>query len=167
MQINEYIDFLEKNESSVFHLLENIDSKDAEKKNGDSWSVLNILEHVLLTERLVLSILLKSSNSTSNQEEIFGREKLTRLIVSLRNRKIKAPELLEPKGNIKSIEQFSQKFFEQRSKFKTDLLEGKITISNAIFIHPFLGEMTIIDWLNFIPLHCERHLEQIKDNLKK
>lgn len=162
-----YIQNLQNNASEIFEVLDQCSSELLSKKEGAAWSIVEILEHIFLTERLVYVMLLRPSAKEAEQEEVIGQEKLQKLIVNLRARKLKAPDSLEPKGKIKTKEEFIKLFSEQRASLMQDVESDKIKISSASYVHPFLGEMTIRDWLHFIPLHSKRHLEQIKDLLKK
>ncbi len=162
-----YIQNLQNNASEILEVLDQCSSELLSKKVGEAWSILEILEHIFLTERLVYVMLLRPSSKQAEKEEVIGQEKLQKLIVNLRARKLKAPDSLEPKGKIKSKEEFIKLFSEQRASLMLDVEGAKIQISLASYVHPFLGEMTIRDWLHFIPLHSKRHLEQIKDIMKK
>jgi hypothetical protein len=165
MEIAEYKLALDKNTHEIISLAEECSVKELNDQRENKWSILGILEHIIMTDRIVLSLLLKPSTTVSEKNDLLGFEKLNRLMVDLRGRKIEAPEMLQPKGNIRDLEEFKKTFLEQRELLKNNISSGKIVIDNRIHKHPVLGEMAIRDWMNFIPLHARRHLDQAKDLL--
>ena len=88
-------------------------------------------------------------------------------MVSLRERAVKAPETLAPKGLIKNCVEFELNFVELREYSEVNLLTGKIMVDNRIHKHPFIGAMTISDWFAFLRYHTQRHIEQINDIVSK
>lgn len=88
------------------------------------------------------------------------------MVVGFRTNRLVSPEILRPKGNIADVATFEKMFVEQRELIKQDLRSGKIIVDHRVHKHPFLGDFTISDWLNFLIYHTQRHLEQIKDILK-
>jgi hypothetical protein len=163
--ITDYIATLEKNSQEAIEFVGACTKEELAYTPEDKWSILGIMEHILLTERLILTFLMKRPDRVAETDEIVGYEKLNKLIVQFRARKIKAPEMLHPKGDIGSAAEFGEKFLKQRELLKNCIATGRIVIDNGIHKHPFLGEMTIRDWLNFIPLHARRHLDQAAELL--
>lgn len=156
---------LDANSENITALVLSIDEHKAQLRVPGKWNILEILEHVYLTEKLVYALLSRPSRMMADVSEKVGNEKLERVLVGLRKRRVQAPDIVHPKGDIKSPGDFLSKLNEQRLLLKNDLLSGRIIIDNRVQNHPLLGEMTITDWLNFIIHHCNRHLEQIKDTL--
>lgn len=134
-------------------------------KSKGKWSVIEQLEHIVLTDKVVSLLLTRTSDSVAENDTIFGQERLEKIIVTLRARKVQAPDFLHPKGSITTFEAFKLQFTSQRDALKKMVEDGSLPLNNAIHKHPYLGEMTVIDWLHFIPLHAQRHFEQIKDIL--
>ncbi len=165
MDLKSYLQILKENSDSLNETLLTCTSEQLKFRKENSWNPLEIAEHILRTERLVLSFLLKPSESKSETEELLGFEKLNKLIVQFRARKVKAPEMLEPKGEFTDVKQFLKCFNEQRTLLKSALENDRIKTDNRIYKHPYLGEMTLRDWLYFIPLHAQRHLDQMKELL--
>jgi hypothetical protein len=87
--------------------------------------------------------------------------------VSQRSHKIKAPETFQPKGKLKSVAEFETTLKKMRETLRDNIESGKLIVDDRIFKHPTLGEMTVTDWLHFIPLHASRHMDQIRDILTK
>lgn len=158
-----FIQTLDKNTSEILAVLDSIPETEIAVKYNDKWGIAEQLEHIYLTEKLVLFIVSRPTNNVSEHAELIGNEKLQRVIVGLRKRKIEAPERLKPKGDITSAAAFREVFLLNRTALKEGLTSGKIVIDRRKQNHPILGEMTMQDWLNFIIHHTQRHIEQIKD----
>ena len=129
------------------------------------WSAMQILEHICLAETSIGRILTRPADKVSDQREIVGKEKMRRLVVDERSRKIAAPDRMVPTGAIATLADFERTFTAQRDALKSDLSSGAKVIDNRVFAHPAFGEMTIADWMYFSINHTERHLDQIRENL--
>jgi hypothetical protein len=163
MNAEDLIKHLTESESIIIGTAESCTLSHAGKIIEDRWNILQILEHVLITEKLVLSLLLTPPGTTAPTEEIVGSEKLRRIMIDMRSRKISAPSSVQPAGAITSIDSFKAEFSRLRKIFYNAIRSGRIAPGNAVYTHPVLGEMTVTDWLNYLPLHGMRHMEQIKD----
>jgi len=167
MNIPGYFQTLDQNAAELFALLDTCIEKEINYSEENSWSILQNLEHILLTEKTVVKLLNHPLEKKSEKEELFGAEKLIKIIVKLRARQVKAPDFLQPKGEITSVEQFSKEFTLNRDHLKKGILSTEILIDNSVYPHPYLGEMTRRDWLHFIPAHTKRHVDQLADLLIK
>ncbi len=165
MDVVNYINLLNNNTSTTLQLAKTCSAEQLLYTKNSCWNILQILEHIYVTDKVVITLLLHPSDKRADTPEIIGNDTLKKYIVELRNRKVQAPESIQPKGEIKDVATFEHLFLEQRNLLKHYLESGKIVINTTTHKHPFLGEMTITDWLNFIIHHTQRHLEQIKDNL--
>lgn len=163
MNIQQYIAELDGQTNQIGDLLKGFGPKELTYVPEGKWGILAILEHILITERVVLGLIARPSEELSEYAELHGTEKMKRLMIDLRQRRVKAPETLAPKGRIKTCEEFEQEFREYRNTLKEDLLTAKIVVDNRIHKHPIIGAMTISDWLSFLVFHTQRHAEQIKD----
>jgi hypothetical protein len=163
MVIEDYLKRLDAHTHSTLRFVEGIPNDYLSIKFDNKWGILEILEHIYLTEKLVLFIVSRATENSSNEAELVGDKKLERVILGLRNKKIDAPDRLKPRGELKNIDEFKDWFLSNRTSLKDGIVSGKIVIDNRIQKHPVFGDMTITDWLNFILHHTQRHLEQIND----
>ncbi|OFY85616.1 MAG: hypothetical protein A3F72_10645 [Bacteroidetes bacterium RIFCSPLOWO2_12_FULL_35_15] len=166
MPVNSYIKTLDEHTTYTLQLVKSCPPTLQADNINDTWSILQILEHICMTEKLICMLLSKPADKTAETNELFGNDKIKKMVVENRGYKVKAPESLIPKGDIKDVKEFEKVFLQQRDLLKQEIQTGKITFDNRIHKHPVLGEMTIIDWLNFLIHHTQRHLEQIKDSQK-
>jgi hypothetical protein len=163
MDIKAYISQLDDNTHALIQLANSYPAGILTIKKDDRWSILEILEHITITDRVVISLLQRPSEEVHIEEEIYGKQKLERILVRLREKKIISPEGLRPKGVLKSVPEFENLFVPNRNTLKSMLQNGSIVIDNRIYLHPFLGNMTVSDWLYFVIHHTERHTKQIED----
>ena len=165
MNLTEYISELDKNTGDILQLLKECSEEQLEKKQEGAWSILEILEHLLITDKFVYKLLLAPSEKQGESVEIKGG-KIKFYMLDRRDIKAIAPLNLVPKGDIKNNAEFIEQFLKQRA-FLVDALEnGKIIIDNGITKHAVMGDLSKTDWLNFLVHHAERHVLQIKDRLK-
>ncbi len=165
MEISEYINRLDKNTETAIALAKSCTPELLNQKPDTGWSIAQVLEHICMTELSVCKRISKPSEKSNETATIYGNEKMEKILVGYRDRKVAAPGFLEPKGDITSAEEFEKVFTAQRNRLKDDLSSGKLVIDNKVHLHPRLGEMTMSDWLNFLIHHTQRHLEQVKDLL--
>jgi hypothetical protein len=156
---------IDRNSKQLVDLVNTLTPEQLLLRPEGKWSVLEQLEHIALTDKIVGLLLMRPHSSIAETETVMGQARLEKIIVTLRARKVAAPDLLQPTGSIQTAEQFTTQFTEQRTAFKAAVNDGTIVLDSRTFKHPYLGEMTVIDWYHFIPLHAQRHLEQIKDIL--
>jgi uncharacterized damage-inducible protein DinB len=165
MEISEYINRLDKNTETAIALAKSCTPEQLKQKPNEGWSIAQVLEHICMTELSICKRISKPSEKSNKTATIYGNEKMEKILVGYRDRKVAAPDFLEPKDDITTAEEFEKVFTAQRNRLKDDLISGKLVIDNKVYLHPRLGEMTMSDWLNFLIHHTQRHLEQVKDLL--
>ncbi len=165
--MDDFINKLDNTEAEISALLSSYSPTELTQKHGTNWSILEILEHICITESVICEIIKGSTHYINESKEIIGSDKLNKTLLLQRNIKIQTLESLKPKGRFKDIETVERNFLESRKKIKNDLKTGRICIDQRVFKHPYLGDMTISDWLNFLVYHTQRHIQQIKENIKK
>ncbi len=165
MDIKGYIVMLNRNTKELLELVKGRDEAVTIKPSTGSWSVLQILEHLLLSENHVYKLIMEPSEKLADGSELKGVERLERLMVDMRGRKARAPSFLEPKGAVKTLEDFKSEFLRVRTRLEMALETGIVVVDERIHSHPLLGEMTVSDWLHFLISHARRHMEQIREIL--
>lgn len=163
MNVDQYFLELDANTAEVLQVLREVKGHETPAPQGQAWRPLQVAEHILLTETLVRNLLTRPSDIIHDSTEIMGQEKMRRILVDLRDRKVKAPASLEPTGQFTSSQMAADAVLHSRTELKADLLEGRIQVSNAVYKHPMLGEMTVRDWLYFVIHHSQRHLLQLRE----
>ncbi|MED1205521.1 DinB family protein [Heyndrickxia acidicola] len=129
----------------------------------DHWSIIQILEHLYLTETAVTkSIAVELKNEESQPAD----NKPIHLALD-RSTKIQAPAYARPSDKFQTLSEVKQKLQNARTKLIEVCNEADpFMLDQKSFMHPVFGPMSIRQWIPFVGLHEKRHLEQIEE-LKK
>ncbi|TNE70930.1 DinB family protein [bacterium] len=163
MDIQAYISALKANSNECISTLDSVEESKQVLKPDSGWSLLEIAEHVFISDKVFLKMLFTESEQYLDSETKFGDERLGKILVGMRSRKVKAPEILEPRGLFKQSDDFKTAFLNQRDRLISKLEDGSFIPNNQIQPHPFLGDMTKVDWMFTIIHHTKRHIEQMKE----
>jgi hypothetical protein len=163
--LKEYLMQLSQNTNDVLTSLGSISIEKALEKPDGKWSILEIVEHINILDKMILLGLLKGSDKKNETEFVIGTQKMERIILGMRQKKIIAPDSVAPKGVYLSKQEAIDSFTTLREKIAFYLANSKIILDNSIIVHPFLGELTKVDWCGFLILHTQRHLLQIQERL--
>lgn len=161
MELQSYLEILDSNTSETLEILSCETGLPLHTSRDGSWNLLQVLEHLVLTDRYVYSLLRRPSWYFATVTELFGEHKLRKILVE-KNELLKAPPALEPSPVPTPLENLITEFIRTRMFLKRDLQNGAIIIDRRYYINPFLGEMTVADWLWFIVIHTERHHLQLQ-----
>ena len=151
----EQVDRLEK-------MIENLSEEEALKKSDDSsWSVCEIIEHMISVERGIAVLLKNNEGAIITDSSYYGKDKIESINQNMEAR-YKAPSPLNPKGRINNVEKGIGMLREVRTGLKGAIDSDKIQWNIEPVPHPLIGKMTKQDWLSFMTSHFERHLVQIE-----
>jgi hypothetical protein len=126
------------------------------------WSAAEIAEHVYIVERSVFAVMLGLTEVKEGAKN-YGDDKLKRIIVDMRTRKIVAPQSMSPTGKFGSVQEAAELWLRHRAKCRAYIESGMIVVDERTYEHPFLGLMAISDWLYFILHHTQRHALQLAE----
>ena len=131
------------------------------------WSVAEVVEHLCLVEGAVMSYL-ESKLDQPAVKVSFLKKLVPMRIVSLRLRRLQAPERVRPAANLPPIDELLKKYDQQREKTKKFCNEaGPARLSKIRFKHPYFGDMDGAAAVSMVAFHEQRHLKQIREILKK
>ncbi len=167
IDITDYRAKSNNNLQQFLQLLSQVPAEALQYKQAEEWNLLEILDHIIVTESLVMSTISKESGNFSDNLELFGFGKLQKLLIDYRHKKVKAPSGLEPRKTNLSLQDLLLEFQNQRNRLMDEIQNGSLWMSAEVYPHPMLGEMTVIDWLHFILLHSQRHFLQMQDQLQR
>jgi hypothetical protein len=130
-------------------------------RNPDGWSILHVLEHLYLTERAIAQGIRHALSVSSSDP--FPQKPIEAILD--RSQKVKSPGSTEPNGLFTSLEHAVTSLGASRAELETLLasVENADALRNHGFRHPFLGMLSIHQWLEVLPLHERRHLAQIEE----
>jgi anion-transporting ArsA/GET3 family ATPase len=165
MNLNNYLTDLNDNTQSVVKVVSEFSSDEMMFKNGGDCSIADILEHICISDNRTLYLLRSESNEISPTNELYGDEKLKKIVVDYKGGpRITETEIKELKGIVTDFSSFEKEFMKTRAQLLNALKTGEITISNKAYKHLYLGGMTVTDWLKYIIYHTTRHLNDIKES---
>ncbi|MCG3166647.1 MAG: hypothetical protein POELPBGB_02427 [Bacteroidia bacterium] len=158
---------LEKSRLALFAELDKLDaSKMNTKPDENSWSVIQVMDHLTLAERnSVLYIKKKMSVSDKFKKANLNTEwRLFLLKAALKlPLKWKAPKVVADARNDNNYEQAKAAWNEVRNNLR-ELLETfpEEYLDSEIFKHPLAGKFTIVQALGFMQTHFNHHLGQFR-----
>ncbi|OAO89097.1 hypothetical protein AXX17_ATUG04520 [Arabidopsis thaliana] len=124
------------------------------------WTIMQVLDHLYLMERAItkgLSAAIASGEDHPTELKPF-------LLTLDRTRRIDAPAPLVPSAVRQSLSSVHAKLDQSRAA----LLQAVEGISDEVlerrsYPHPVFGLMDVKQWLSFVGVHEQRHMEQIKE----
>ena len=136
------------------------------KPSEEKWSVSQCVEHIILTEKLILDLvkieLEKPDNPERKGELKFKDEELIEVMKN-RSKKAQAREELKPEGKYSNAEAAMADFNQQR-RIALDYIQNTPleNFRNHISDSPF-GPIDAYQSMSLIPGHTERHTLQIEE----
>ncbi len=130
------------------------------KPAPDRWSICEVVEHLVVTEKGLLPLAQKQPSPSSAAGERYSDDQILKN-VSSRAEKVKTPEMFQPKGTLSRDEVLAQ-FKQTRDttiafiRDTQDDLRARVSTSPA-------GPSDPVQWLLFISGHTSRHLDQIAE----
>lgn len=130
------------------------------KLNDQSWSILQVAEHVAAVEQRMLRAVQNAQEKSTAPD--FERD--AKIATGVRNRanRLQAPEMVVPKGRWFTLAECIDAFKEGRA----NTIECARTAENLrgrSFPHPLLGEIDGCQALLVMAAHTERHVGQIEE----
>ncbi|MCC6327104.1 MAG: DinB family protein [Acidobacteria bacterium] len=175
MQYSSISDIYEANTSvrtKLKQALASVNEQQAKvRPDGEDWSIAEVAEHVSIVGngmyRICAKLLSKAEAAGQSSDVAIDLTTFGARIGEIAEIKLEAPELVRPTGT-KSIEESLASLDETENSFRALLpIFEKFPTDPAKFPHPYLGDMTAVEWLAMYGLHEGRHLTQIKNILKK
>ena len=138
---------------------------------GEKWSVAQIVEHVSLVEggivRICSKLLSKAEASGQMNSGGFDLTEFMQKADGIADVKLEAPEVVHP-VNGRSIADSLEVMAENSRAFdELRLRLEKFDCNAHKFPHPYLGDLSALEWLTLAGGHKIRHLRQIKRVLEK
>ncbi len=139
--------------------------------DGEKWSIAQIAEHVSMVGNGMYRICSKLLSKAEQAGQLCdGRVDLNSFYEKaqgIADVKLEAPDIVHPTGT-KSIAESIESLDKTREAFETlrPMFE-KYDATEPKFPHPYLGDMTAVEWLAMYGGHEGRHLRQIKRLLER
>lgn len=142
-----------------------------EKVNDDSWSVVQVIDHLILSEQSTIEYLKKKTTGgepiPSAGPASFFRYHVLKFAMILPI-KFRAPRFIGNPDNSATLDQAMSRW--KTVRLQLDQLLSTMTaeqINAEVFKHPIAGKMNLKQALKFIQSHVDRHTQQIFNILKQ
>ncbi|HLT93188.1 MAG TPA: DinB family protein [Membranihabitans sp.] len=133
-------------------------------RTDSNWDIEQLIEHVILVDKSVLSILKEQPFGSVKKEHIPKYQ--MRDIMLNRRRKIRSLKMLQPTQTDKSRQQLLAEFQEIRNEIMNQLKNSQFDLQSLeTYPHPALGPLTRRDWLYMLCFHSDRHIAQSQEIL--
>jgi hypothetical protein len=134
--------------------------------DGEKWSIAQIAEHVSMVgngmHRICAKLLSKAEASGQVSDGTVDLSAFAEKAMGIADVKLEAPEIVQPTGT-RSIAESVRSLDETQRGFNClKPLFEKYDASSPKFPHPYLGDMTAVEWLVMCGAHERRHLKQIE-----
>jgi hypothetical protein len=137
------------------------------KPSHEAWSILECVEHMIESERYLLTRLHAAEAVEQPFEKSRREEKIARLAAD-RSRRIEAPEQAHPKGKFDKLGEALAAFDETRAEVVRWVENCVSDPRRMITDHPLiLGPVTCAETLVMIAAHPARHAKQIEEIRKR
>ena len=138
------------------------------RTSPERWHVLDILEHVIIIEEMILRGLATRPGPLPLAARLQGGLRLTGLRLYLRaGGKIKAPSrAILPRGNI-GLAELRERWDRTRAGYRGALESfDRTDLIRPMMKHPIIGKLTPVQTLTFLDAHLAHHGHQI-DRLRR
>jgi DinB superfamily len=137
------------------------------KPAPDKWSVLEVGEHIALSEDEIFGAVQKAIDSGVNPDweaKTKGKSEFLEKAILDRSHKVQAPEKLVPSGKL-SRKEVIEKIKEERGKTIKFAEKTRLPLKSYTLDHPapIFGTMSAYQWLELVGLHNMRHNLQIDE----
>jgi hypothetical protein len=131
------------------------------------WSIAQTVAHLIEAEGVSVGYMKKKAKLQESLQKTGVKNMLRSMMLKIALRlpiRYKAPRILGPASNDIPIHQLEVKWNEVREDLK-ELLENisREMMDKAIFKHPYAGYLNIVQTLDFLQEHFNRHLKQIEE----
>jgi hypothetical protein len=138
------------------------------KAGPDRWSVAETVEHIVLSEQLLMAMGRKAAAVAPPQPDAkvstLKDEQVMAMLVD-RSQKFQAPEQIRPSGKWPTLDAMAAEFRARRDS-TIEFIQTTDVHARAIPLrHPVLGQLDLYQWTLLISGHSERHLLQIRETM--
>ena len=158
---------LDSTRSDLLQLAGSLDDNSFRRKpSDDCWSVAEIITHLCLVERAVLSGLARAQKTHPKEPGLLAHYTPI-AAAAFRTFKIKSPDFVVPK-NVPPRDELMEMFASTRNNLKSFASEvSKQGLRKLPIKHPVFGDIDGWGAVKFILNHERRHLKQVREVLKQ
>jgi hypothetical protein len=169
-RISELLDYLDGQRDALCVTASNVrEEHRTAPPPGGGWSVLEILDHLRITEgriAMLISKLVTEAKAASLPPEterapLLATMQLERVLD--RGTRIKAPNALTPQAAA-DLDTALRALDETRAKLKDAVVAADgLALGQIKYPHLVFGDLTLYEWIAFVGAHEARHADQIRE----
>lgn len=160
MELQEINQQLEETRVELLGILDGLSGDQINKrKDLESWSISQVCQHLSITEELYVVAIRRGLKGA---EDSLVANKPVKVLLD-RSRKLEAPDIAKPTNELVEHQTLIDKLNESRQKLHglLNTVDDPSVLSRRHFTHPVFKEMLLIEWLESLYLHEQRHIKQI------
>ena len=139
------------------------------RSDPETWSVAEVLEHLYRVENSIAR-LLRRSVERAKAAGLDPENELSSLLGSLdalrlldRSRRIGAPELVMPRGELTAAEGMAALTESRQALIAAIRVGDGLALGQITQVHPTVGPLNLYQWVLFVGQHEGRHAGQLED----
>ena len=136
------------------------------KPAPQSWSIAEIAEHLILTDRAypeMTARMLKISATPEQMTGTQGKDATVMTVIPNREKKARAPDALIPKRSFATPQDALTAFRQARDANLAYIRNTQDSLRNHVSDHPAIGALDLYQWYLMLAAHTERHRAQMHE----
>ncbi len=164
--IKDIFGYLDETKESLEASLDDLSAEQMQfRPDDESWSVAQIVEHIIIVEGALKSMLetrIQAGENLDKKSEIKMSDEDVVALITNRSEKIQTQDQFQPSGKFSEADEAIEAFMDQRGAI-VDWLEGaEVDMRNYVNEFPF-GMIDAYQTVLFMAGHTERHTAQIEE----
>ena len=159
-------EYLEETKESLEESVQDLSEDQMQfKPDDDSWSVAEIVEHIIIVEGALKGMLegnIAAGETPELKAEVEMKDDQVMGLITDRSSKIKTQSQFEPNGKFLDADTALEAFNDQRENMVDWLKDSDVDMRNYVNEFPF-GKIDGYQTLLFMVGHTARHTEQIEE----
>jgi uncharacterized damage-inducible protein DinB len=137
------------------------DAQAAFKPSSQTWSVLECIEHVVVSGRQMLRMIERAAIVEGWQPAALGQDRIFVSRAVDRARRFPAPDSASPKSRFATLDDARREFLEARKRTLAFIEQSPEDLRARRLVHPVAGPIDAYHCLLLIAAHPSRHAAQI------
>ena len=166
----ELLDYAELQRAALFAAVSLVAEPLRDRRSDpETWSVAEVLEHLYRVENSIAR-LLRRSVERAKAAGLDPENELSSLLGSLdalrlldRSRRIGAPELVMPRGELTAAEGMAALTESRQALIAAIRVGDGLALGQITQVHPTVGPLNLYQWVLFVGQHEGRHAGQLED----
>ncbi|GAA4323328.1 hypothetical protein GCM10023115_51950 [Pontixanthobacter gangjinensis] len=166
MESPDIYEYLEETKESLEMSVEDLSEEQMQfKPDDDSWSIAEIVEHIVIVEGALEGMLkgkIESGETPDQKAEVKMTDDQVLGLITDRSSKIQTQDQFVPSGKFMSADEALSEFNDHRKEMTNWLKSTDVDMRNYVNEFPF-GKIDAYQTLLFMVGHTERHTAQIEE----